>query len=175
LPQPYYEKRGVWLAAALKSRRAELTEASDTYYHLLSKFVDIHLSDKPEYVEVTRLDNRRVDVLAWRKDKKSDGPKGEPLFHRIFDTDETKEVRMYLHGGDDKAVVTGDVGASLIVRIIGGKGDDELIDESYVHGYLWGIVPFIPQADTKTYFYDHSGKNTFVEGPGCCVDTRNDE
>ncbi len=175
LPPPYYEKRGAWLAAALKSRRTELREASEFYYHNLSKFVDIHLRDKPEYVEVKRLDKRRVDVTAYRRDKKSDGPKGEPVYHRMFDTDETSEVRIYLHGGDDKAVVTGDVGASLIVRVIGGKGDDELINESHVHGFLWGIFPFIPQADTKAYFYDHSGKNTLVAGPGCCVDTRDND
>lgn len=174
-PEPYYEKRGAWIAAALKSRRSQLREASDLYYHNLSKFVDIHLSDKPEYVEVKRLDNRHVEVTAYRRDKKSDGPKGEPVYHRMFDTDETKEVRIYLLGGDDKAVVTGDVGASLTVRIVSGEGDDELIDESYVHGYLWGLIPFIPQADLKTYFYDSSGKNKFVEGPSCCVDERDDE
>src|SRR5207249_442603 len=116
---------------------SQLRNASDFFYHNLSKYVDIHLSDKPEYVEVKRLDNRRLEVTAYRRDKKSDGPKGEPVYHRMFDTDETKEVRIYLHGGDDKAIVTGDVGASLTVRIDGGEGDDELIDESHVHGYLW--------------------------------------
>ena len=175
LPEPYYEKRGAWLAAVLKSRRNQLREASDFYYHNVSKYVDIHFSDKPEYVGVRRLNDEHVEVTAYRRDKKSDGSKGEPVYHRVFNTDETKEVRLYLHGGDDKAVVTGDVESSITLRIVGGKGDDELIDECYVHGCLWGIVPFIPQADTETYFYDSSGKNTFVKGLSSSVDTRDDD
>jgi hypothetical protein len=96
------------------------------------------------------------------------------VYHRLFDTDETREVRLYLHGGDDKVLVSGDVEESLTLRIVGGKGDDELIDESHVRGCLWGFIPFIPQADLKTYFYDSAGKNKFVEGPSCNVDKRDE-
>ena len=56
------------------------------------------------------------------------------------------------------------------MRLIGGKRDDELIDQSVVHGVLFAFIPFIPQADKETYFYDHSGENTFVEGPSASVD-----
>jgi hypothetical protein len=175
LPAPYYELHGAWLANALKSRRNHFKEAADKFYELQSGYVDVHLSDKQEYVEVNRLDNERVEVTAWRRSKESGEAKGNPVYYRMFYKSETTEIRIYLLGGDDKAVVKGDVDTSIKVRIIGGKGDDELIDESIVHGDLLGFVPFIPQADHKTFFYDGSGKNTFKAGPSCSVDKEKDE
>ncbi len=170
LPPPYYEQNAAWLAQALKSRRAHLKEASDKYYAQIATYVDIRLSDKPEYVEINRLDDERVEVTAWKKKRKTDETKGDPLYHRMFYHDETREIRIYLLGGDDKAVVSGDVNTSIKVRVIGGEGDDELVDTSVVHGVLFGFIPFIPQADHKTYFYDSAGDNTFVDGPSCSVD-----
>ena len=67
-------------------------------------------------------------------------------------------------------MVDGEVQSSIPVRVIGGKGDDELIDQSIVHGYLWGFVPFVSSAEHMTFFYDNSGKNQFTAGPGCSVD-----
>ncbi len=44
------------------------------------------------------------------------------------------EIRIYLHGGDDTALVTGTVEQSIPVRIIGGNGTNLLIDSSLVGG-----------------------------------------
>lgn len=175
LPEPYYQKHGTWLAKSLKSRRNHFKEASNKFYDLLSGYVDIHLSDKGEYVEAVRLDDVRVEVTAWRRDKESGGSKGNPVYHRMFFRNESDEIRIYLHGGDDKALIMGIVDKSIKVRVIGGDGDDELVDESVVHGVLFGFIPFIPQADHETFLYDGSGKNTFVAGPSCSVDKEKDE
>ena len=172
LPPSYYEKNGTWLAAALKSRRNQLAAASETFYSQLAGFVDIHFSDKQELVEIRRLPEERVDVTAYRRPRETGEPKGTPVYHRVFDRCDTRELRLYLHGGDDRAVITGDVDASITVRVVGGKGDDELVDESVVHGMLWGIIPFISQADLKTYFHDSAGENRFTSGPGTSVDKR---
>jgi hypothetical protein len=174
LPPEYYQIKGDWLAKALKSRRNNLKRAADEYYSLLCDYVDVRLSDKPELVEVKRLDDERVEVVAYRREKKS-GEVGEEVFHRVFLCNETNEIRLYLHGGDDKCVVSGDVASSIVVRVVGGGGDDELIDDSYVHGILWGFIPFIPQAETRTYFYDDKGENKFVAGVSCKVDKKNYE
>jgi len=170
LPGTLHEKGGDWLAAALKSRRDDLTRASDKYYRLQVSYVDVRLSDKREYVEVNRVDDERVEVTAWRRNKDSGEPEGGPVYQRTFFTSETNEIRIYLLGSDDKAIVRGNVGSSIKVRIIGGKGDDELIDESIVHGLLLGFIPFIPNADHKTYFYDAYGDNMIVAGPSCSID-----
>jgi hypothetical protein len=56
-----------------------------------------------------------------------------------------------------------------VIRIVGGKGKDELIDDSVVHGYFLSITPF-SATQGKTKFYD-SGENTsVVEGPGTSFD-----
>jgi hypothetical protein len=168
LPEEHYALRGAWLIKALKSRRNVFQQAADEYYDLLSDYVDIHLSDEPEFVEVKRIDDERVEVIAH-----ATGTAGAPddvIFHRTFLREETNEIRLYLHGGNDSCVVNGDVGSSILVRVIGGGGSDYLVDQSYVHGWLWGFVPFILQAKRCTYFYDDKGKNTFFRGPSCVVD-----
>ena len=171
LPPEFYRLDGARLSSALKSRRDSFRWATDVYYGQLASFVDVVLSDKREYVDIVRRPGDRVELTAYRRDKKSGDREGEPVFHRVFTGGETREIRLYLRGGDDKAVVSGDVTASIDVRIIGGKGDDELVDNSVVHGVLWGFVPFIAQADHKTYFYDSAGENVFVKGPGTSVNT----
>ncbi|HEY5021539.1 MAG TPA: hypothetical protein VII30_03515, partial [Gemmatimonadaceae bacterium] len=55
-------------------------------------------------------------------------------FARRFYASETKEIRIYLHGGNDRATVQGNVGSSIPVRIIGGNGDNTFVDLSTVGG-----------------------------------------
>jgi hypothetical protein len=136
----------------------------------LSDYVDITLSNKREYVTVDRLPEGEVRVRAWRWDKEAGGPTGSPVFARTFQARETKEIRLYLMGKDDHVVVDGHVEESIPVRVIGGKGDDELVDSSDVRGALLGFLPF-RTSRTMTYFYDDSGDNVITEGPGTCVDT----
>jgi hypothetical protein len=71
-------------------------------------------------------------------------------------------------GGDDFAIVTGEVKESPRVIIEGGKGKDELHDISRVNGYYLGITPF-PAAKKKTEFYDSGKKTTFIKGDGTYI------
>jgi hypothetical protein len=104
-------------------------------------------------------------------DKETGQPRlDQRVFHRVFDSNETAEIRLYLHGGDDKVFVKGEVESSILVRVVGGKGDDELTDESHVHGCLWGLIPFISSAERLTFFYDHAGRNQVTIGPSSCFD-----
>lgn len=160
-----------WILRGLKSRREKLRQASREYYLSLADFVDVRLSDKAEHVSVSRVNDDSTEVIAYRRDKKSGGPGGAPVFRRTFYRHETTEIRLYLLGGDDKAVVTGTVCSGITVRIIGGEGDDELVDESHVQGRLFGFVPFIATAAQKTFFYDDTGNNAIIAGSGTVVDT----
>ena len=45
---------------------------------------------------------------------------------------ETSEVRVYLHGGGDSAIVRGSGERGIKLRLIGGKGDNQLVDSSHV-------------------------------------------
>jgi len=71
--------------------------------------------------------------------------------------------------GDDKAIVTGEVETSPLIRIIGGKGKDEFVDSSIVNGKLFSFLP-IPNAEKATVFYDSGNKSDFNIGPGTVID-----
>ncbi|MEE9225656.1 MAG: BamA/TamA family outer membrane protein [Bacteroidota bacterium] len=169
LPPEMYAKEGEAMEKTLKSRRSKLREASEDYYILISKYVDVRGSNKQEYAEIKRLDDHRLEVALYKRSKKTGAKKGKPFYRRIFDDKHTREVRLYLLGGDDIAVVEGKVNSSIQLRVIGGDGNDALIDNSKVKGYFLSVVPFIPHAETKTRFYDSDRRTRFRAGPSTAV------
>jgi len=168
MPPEWFKLEGKRLIELIKLRRDKLKEASDEYYNLIAETVDVYGSDKSEYVEVNRLDDERVNVILSKLDKKTGEKKGEPFFHRTFFNDETDEIRIYLLGGKDKAVVNGTVDNSILVRIIAGTGKDELIDNSKVNGYFLSFIP-IPDAENKTLFYHKGKSDKIIFGPSTSV------
>jgi hypothetical protein len=172
LPPEVYEICANEIASKLKSRRDNLQWASDEFYDLVNKYADVFCSDEDDYLEVNRLDDKSTIVSVFKREKSSDGGKGKPLFHKIFDNEITKDLRIHLNDGDDKAYVYGECSEAPVIRIVGGKGKDELIDESIVQGYFLSISPF-SATQGKTKFYD-SGENTIVViGPGTSFDDSN--
>jgi hypothetical protein len=160
MPAEWFEKEGERLIHTLKMRRDRLPQFSIEYYEMISKYVSIYTSNKREYAEIKRLDDDRVEVNIYKKDKETGEKKGSPFYHRIFYCDETKEIRIDLLDGDDTAIISGEVDRSITVIVTSGKGKDEVIDKSIVHGYFLSITPF-PSAETKSYIYE-SGKNSTV-------------
>ena len=124
LPPEFRDRNGTWLAAALRSRRDHLPEAARRFYRVLAAEPDVYASDKAERVEILRGD-RTLDVAMYPAHESA-----SPLFHRRFSRDETKEVRLYLHGGDDAVRITGEGGGAPLLRVIGGGGDDRVVDSS---------------------------------------------
>ena len=150
LPREYYERNGAALTRALRRRRDRLPDIARRYYALLASVVEVHGTDDRDVAEAERLPNGRVAVRL------SSG-KGERFYQRTFDRHETKEIRLYLHGGDDRLIVRGAAGGGPLIRVIGGGGDDELVDSS--------------RAGT-TRLYDDRGTNRIVTGPHTSVDRR---
>ena len=77
----------------------------------------------------------------------------------------TKEIRIHLEKGDDKVKITGNVKSSPMVRVVGGDGKDEFVDESKVDGYFLSFTPF-PKAERKSVFYDSGKKSVVKKGAG---------
>jgi hypothetical protein len=96
------------------------------YYEFLAGEVDVVASDQPEVVTVERIDEHQLVVEVRQAGR------DHPYFTRRFRADETNEVRVYLKGGSDSALVRGSGRAPIDVKIIGGSGDDYLADESPV-------------------------------------------
>ena len=124
---PEYANGSRMLAAKLKARRDGLRGVADRYYGELWTVADIHGTDADEQATVVRSGDGIVDVRIQSGDS-------SPYFARQFNASETKEIRIYLHGGNDRATVEGNVRRSIPVRIIGGNGDNTFVDLSTVGG-----------------------------------------
>jgi hypothetical protein len=149
MPAEYQALVGEELAATLRARRDALPEAALQYYAMMAREPEAYGTDGPDFAVVERTaDGVEVRIHAGR-----DGSR-EPYFRRRFSADETREVRVFLLGGGDRAEVRGTGG--MLVRVLGGEGDDRLED----------------LGRGRTAFYDTAGDNQLIRGPGTVVDTR---
>jgi hypothetical protein len=127
LPASYVPLDSARLANALKERRDHLPEAARAYYRHLAGEVEVHGTDKDEVADVHRVDGRFTEVSLAVVEK---GDTSEPYFRRRFDHNETKEVRLMLHSGNDAVRVRGEGGGGVRVRVLPGKGNDRVVNSS---------------------------------------------
>jgi hypothetical protein len=127
-PKTVIPLSGNTIGAKLKSRRTDLPRGIMEYYDLLAKNVDVVGSNNAEYFKITRMENGSVEVSMFDKDKKTNGPSGIPLFHRVFSSEETKSINVYGLDGDDILMMDGNATKTILVRMFGGKGDDLMVN-----------------------------------------------
>jgi hypothetical protein len=142
LPPPYFPLGGPTLAARLKARRDGLPTMARRFYEVLAREAEIYGTDEPESAQLLRQADGSVEVVLA-------GATGV-YFRRRFIPAETEEVRVFLKGGDDRVISEGHGPPEVTVRLVGGEGNDLLDDSAAGH----------------TRFYDSSGDNRVVEGPG---------
>jgi hypothetical protein len=136
------------MAAKLRARRARLPEFATRYYEAMAREAEVWGTNQADVADILRNADGSVQVtLAARDDR---GQAGAPYFRRVFRPGETREVRLYLQGGDDRAVSHPRVDSPIEVRVIGDAGND-VADDSAGEG---------------THFYDSEGHNEFLPGPG---------
>ncbi|TAK41076.1 MAG: metallophosphoesterase [Saprospiraceae bacterium] len=139
------------IKAALKKRRDDVLSIAKRHYQLLSENVDVHGSDEPELFEIVRVSDSHVRVTVFELNKK--GEIKEKVYERNFECDITREIDIYGIGGDDEFRVSGEVGKSILIRLIGGQGKDVFVDESKVAGHK-----------KMTLIYDDLRKNEVEKG-----------
>jgi hypothetical protein len=151
LPPEYRQIHGAELQYALRARRDSLPMLAAQFYAWLASDVDVRGTDERDIATIERRPDGTVHVRIepLRTADDNGGVPSGPFFERLFLPAETREVRVYLHGGDDHARVIGTASGPIVVRVIGGGGDDVLED-------LAG----------GTRFYDHRGDNTVVRSAG---------
>ncbi len=169
LPPEIYLISAEELETKLKSRRDKLHEISEEYYNFINTVVDVYASQKDDYVEIERINDNETRLLLIKNIKKGNGKNHPPYFQKIFDNRITDEIRIYLDKGDDKALLRGVVNDGILIRIIGGKGKDSIVDSSKVNGHFLSITPF-ETAENKTRIYDSGKKTKIVYGPGTSYD-----
>jgi hypothetical protein len=143
LPLPYLDVIGEDLTTNLRSRRESLPEFVEDYYDLLAGWVDVEATDEDEWVRIRHDVGGEGAVSVAIHDMQDGEPRPEPWFERTFLPGETREVRLYLMGGDDEVEVEGE-GRRIVVRVLGGGGDDRYADSSTGH---------------PTRYYDDRGDN----------------
>lgn len=129
MPVESLELSGLEVAQKLKQRRSDLSEYAIEYYELLAKEVDVVGSNKNEVFSVERQSDSKVLVVVYENE---DGQRGEIIYQRSFDPNETKEIRLYGLDGNDEFEITGESQRSIRVRVIGGPGKDAVSDRSVV-------------------------------------------
>ena len=123
MPAPYRASVPA-LAAKIRSRRDLLPAAADRYYRKLFAVQDIHATDAAERATIEHLGGGAVAIRL----QSGTAP---PHLVRHFDPAVTQEIRLYLHEGADTAVVTGDDRTGILVRVIGGNGNNVTIDSTW--------------------------------------------
>ncbi len=148
-PEQIYKLNGEEITSKLKQRRDDIVKYAKEYYNLLAEEVEVLGSDKKELFEIVRMQNGNTSVNVYRKSK--DDEQKNLFYSREFKKSETKEIRIYGFGNDDKFHVTGSGKQGILVRLIGGDGADEVFDNSQVDGIR-----------KKTMVYDTEG--TKIQG-----------
>ena len=154
MPAPYYDRVGEFMLGALTQRRDNLMVQARAFYDLLVRNVDVYGTDEEEYALVEWLEGDRVRVRLWEKDS-DEQPRGDAYYDRTFLGSETEDVRLYLLGEQDRAVVRGDADARVTLRIVGGGRADVLLDETGGSG--------------RVEFHDDRGNNEITRGRNTSV------
>jgi len=131
LPAEWYAISGARSAAELKARRAGLVDYALRVYALHAERTDIHTTDRRDVVTIARNDDNSVAVTV------SESGSASPYYRRLFDPRETRELRVYLHGGDDLVTRTGRAGGPIRVRVIAGGGRDRVDDSTSGGSDVW--------------------------------------
>ena len=141
-PPEVRRRYGAFTARRLRARRDDLARIAERYYRTRARKVDVLGSDRPERFEVERLGPDSTRVAVFETDRQH--RKTRETYRRVFSNAETEEVRLYGFGGDDDFYVEGRVARGLVVRLIGGTGEDAYVDASDVRR---GLLP-------RTHIYD---------------------
>ena len=150
MPPEYYRIVGPRMLAKLRDRRARLPEFARRYYGT-HRARSGGLGHEPGGRRGHPEERGRVGPGHALRARARRARPGSPYFRRLFRPSETREIRIFLQGGDDRAVShPPSCDSPIEVRVVGDGGND-VADDSQGGG---------------THFYDAEGKNQLVEGPG---------
>lgn len=119
LPEAAYKIRSGELLSDLKTRRDNIPEAMERYYHFIHKIVDVRLSDKHEKVTISSNADNSLNLLVRKINK--EGLLKDTLMYQRFEPAVTKEIRLFLEAGNDSLEVK-DLNSPVKLRVVGGTG-----------------------------------------------------
>lgn len=130
MPAPVYAISGSTVESKLKSRKNSLEQAVLKYYKFLSKEVDVLGTNKDDRFIIT---GNRDSLVVQAFDKTAT----EPYYKRTFVRSTTHEIRLYGLNGNDQFKIESEVTSPIVIRLIGGKGEDTFDVRGNVKNYLY--------------------------------------
>lgn len=109
------------IASKLKSRRDQMMTEGMKYYRFLANTVAVTGSNKKELFHISP-DSAGIKLEVFKKNEETDS--ATVMFERVFNSKDTRELRLFSLNGDDKIVVDPEVNSKIKLRVIGGKGND---------------------------------------------------
>ncbi len=149
-PEVVFEETAREIKASLKGRGDDIINLARRHYELLARNVDVVGTDKRDFFEIMR-ENDLVRITGY--DLTKGVLKKEKFYERHFDPAITREIHIYGLGDDDIFEVFGAVDKSILIRLIGGQGEDQFVDKSSVTG-----------SRQMTLVYDDLGINPVDKG-----------
>jgi hypothetical protein len=136
------------IMATLKKRRQFFKKDMLEYYRFISETVSIPGSNNREQFIITKGDGGTVHVVVNKIDKQQ--AISSKIYDRVFEPAVTKELQLYGLNDDDRFIIEG--GDSPIkIRVIGGSGKDEFINNG---------------TGGKVLLYDASFEENTIRGNG---------
>lgn len=175
LPTEVQDEASEDIKNKLKGRLKNLDAIAKRYGDRMQQIVVIHGTNKDDKIEITRLPQGKTKVVLKRL--KTDAP--NPIFfERTFDREATKELWIYGLNDDDIFEVSGEGDREIMVRLIGGHGDDvfQINNRKKLKVYDWKhekaeftdktpAKHFTPLYETNTFIYREFKENSNVFFP----------
>src|SRR5436190_19956527 len=86
------------------------------YYKFINKTIDLIISDENEQVMISDTLDKQLLIRIYKITKEK--VIGKIIYERIFDPAITKELRLYLNGGNDNVVLRNN-NSPVTIRIVG--------------------------------------------------------
>lgn len=114
------------IIAKLTKRKEYFRKEMLQYYRFISKIVSVVGTNQKELFTITKMDDGKISVAINKIE--TTGVVSSKMYERLFDPAVTKELRIYALEADDSIVVKGE-SSKILIRIIGGPGNDDFINE----------------------------------------------
>lgn len=150
LPDTVYKLSAQQLITTLKARRNNLPIIANQYYNFLARKCLIVGTEKQDLFEIIRSEKNKTEISVYQY---KDQVKGKQTYYRKFLYNETKEIQLYGLDGNDYFTVSGKSSTAPKLRIVGGGGEDTVVDHSKVLG-----------PGNRTYYYDSGSGNYLAPG-----------
>ncbi|MGB5820262.1 MAG: metallophosphoesterase [Saonia sp.] len=121
LPEEVRDAQSRKIKNDLVSRLKTLPTKAVEYAKYLNKIVAVKATEKDDVIEVTRMPMGETKIVIRRE---LSDEANEKIYERTFNRGETKELWLYGLGDDDTFKITGDGEREIMIRCIGGYGDD---------------------------------------------------